>query len=69
MKYGKQEIKDLSDSQLISAFKYLDSLDQTRLEAAKNEKFKKMEFPPANPEFVKMRNEMHNEITTRKLVI
>jgi hypothetical protein len=69
MKYQGREIKDFEDAQLLASYKYLDGLEKKRLEAASHEKFKKMEFPPANPEFVQIKNEMYKEITTRKLEI
>ena len=80
MKYGLSEISELSDAKLIAALQNCRaSLDQRKL-ASEHVKFhkdreiagktvRKMEFPPINPQFVLMLDEILIEIEKRKLEV
>jgi hypothetical protein len=80
MKYGLSEISDLTNSELIGALQNCRaSLDQ-RKQASEHDKFhkdreidgktvRKMEFPPINPQFILMLDEILIEIEKRKLEV
>lgn len=71
MKFGLKEISELSDDELIAAHTICGQALTKRDEASKHEKFttgiKKMEFPSPNPEFIKMKNEIEQELKKREL--
>jgi hypothetical protein len=84
MRFGLKEISDLTDSELIGALQNCRaSLDQRKL-ASEHDKFhkdcevivngttktvRKMEFPPINPQFILMLDEILIEIEKRKLEV
>lgn len=69
MKYGNQEISDMGHWELAEAYNKIVNAEAERNEASKHDKFnngsKKMEFPPINPEFVKLKNEIEKELKKR----
>ncbi len=67
MKFNNKEISELEDSILLAARDQCGQILIDRVEAGKHEKFKKMPFPPPNPKFIEMKNEIENEIKKRKL--
>ena len=78
MKYRDKEISQLWDNELLAGYSSLLHQENERNKAASHEKFnkdrningrmvKKLEFPPANPAFLKLKQEMLNEINKRKL--
>lgn len=73
MKYFGRDIATLSDWELIIAYGNCEREDAKRAEASKHEKFTKvgkaMAFPTPNPEFLKIKTELLNEIKSRKLDI
>lgn len=69
MKYGIKEISELDDWTLTAAYDKCGQADKQRDEASKHEKFNKMEFPPINPQFTAMKNEIITEMKKRKLII
>lgn len=72
MKFGNKEISDLDDWSLIEANIQCGQTMAKRAEASKHEKFndgpKRMEFPPPNPAFIQMMNEIETEMKKRKLM-
>lgn len=72
MKYGIREISDLDDWTLLGAYDKCGQAERLRKKANAHEKFnddkKKMEFPPINPEFIKMKNEIEKELKKRNLI-
>lgn len=80
MKFGLKEISDLTDAELIGALQNCRaSLDKRKL-ASEHDKFnsdrevngktiRKMEFPPINPQFILMLDEILAEIEKRKLEV
>lgn len=71
MKFGDKEISELDDWALVIASEYCGQVMAKRNEASKHTKFndgpKRMEFPPPNPAFVQMMNEIENELKKRKI--
>ncbi len=78
MKYGSTEIKDMLDIELVQACLNMNNAEARRQRASNHEKFntdreidgklvKKMEFPPINPEFLKLKDALFNELNNRKL--
>lgn len=62
--------KPLSDYNLLELGEILTSLnvaEQKREEASKHEKFKKMKFPPINPEFLKLKEAVQLEIRKKQI--
>jgi hypothetical protein len=61
------DVGKLNDQELLLAYWSMLDAEQKRDEAAKNPKFEKMEFPPVNPEFVKLKNKIKTELDNRQL--
>lgn len=57
-KYSTDQLKNILAGLLLSISK--------RNEAASHEKFKKMEFPSLNPEFLNLKVEIEKELESRK---
>lgn len=72
MKYQLKEISELDDWFLIDAYDKCGQAEKQREEASKNPKFttdkKKMQFPPVNPKFIEMKNEIESEMKKRKII-
>jgi hypothetical protein len=78
MKYGDKEISELDDRVLIAAHHNCGQAQKLRDNASKHEKFnkdgwgtgnkKKLQFPPPNPNFTQMKNEIEAEMKKRKLI-
>ncbi len=72
MKYGDKNIADLDDWSLTAAHHNCGQAQKLRDKAKEHPKFndenKKMEFPPINPKFNEMKNEIENEMRKRKLL-
>lgn len=74
MNYGTKPISELDDWALTIAYDKCRQAEKQRDEANKHPKFnsddkkKKMEFPPINPQFTTMKNEIENEMKKRKLI-
>lgn len=71
MKYLDKEIKDYSLWDLQGIKTSLKAAEAKREEASKHEKFTKtdgkaMEFPPPNPNFIKLKSAIEEEIASRK---
>lgn len=73
-----KEIKDLSDMELVQAHNTCVVQEHSRLEASQHEKFNKdrtingkkilkMEFPPINENFLKLKQALETEINKRGL--
>lgn len=75
MKYSNKEIADLSDTELIEASQHIlnmhDEFHKKRgwdyLEKRKNRKINSP-IPPANPNFIALKEAIKNELDKRKLV-
>ncbi len=73
MKYYNREISDLHDLALLQAYQNCEKIEEARLEASKHRKFDKNNsknvgaFPPPNPAFIELKNELKSEIEKRKL--
>jgi len=70
-----KEISELDDWTLTEAYNNCGQAERQREKASQHTKFnadtdkrKKMEFPPINPQFVKMKNEIEIEMKKRKLI-
>ena len=61
------DIPNLFDEQLIAVFDSYNAAILKRWEASSHPKFNKMPFPPPNPEFLKLLNEIKLEIEKRKI--
>lgn len=61
------DVSSLSDSELLATYWNILEAEQRRINAAKNPKFQTMEFPPVNPEFVKLKNAIKTELDNRQL--
>ena len=63
---------DLDDWTLIAAWDNCGQVLKQRAEASKHPKFnngpKRMEFPPPNPAFIEMMNEIEKEMKKRKII-
>lgn len=68
MKYNGKELSDFSSDQLSAILKHMQDAEAKREEVRSHEKFKKMEFPPINPEFLKIKIAIEEEIRNRKNV-
>lgn len=68
MKLGNKEISALTDQELIAAYNNCGQVEKQRDEASKHEKFKKMEFPPPNPAYIKLKEAIVEEMNKRKLL-
>lgn len=71
MKYLEKEIKDYSLWDLQAIKTSLEAAEAKREEASKHEKFtrtdgKAMAFPPPNPNFIKLKSAIEEEIASRK---
>lgn len=62
MKYLGKELSEYSLQELTNILNHLNEQLASRAEASLHEKFKKMEFPPVNPEFTKLKNEIEKVI-------
>lgn len=82
MKWGTKEIVDMHSLELIQAYSTCLAQEKTREVASKHDKFtkdrkdlatgkeiKKMEFPPPNPLFLKVKQELINELNKRNIQI
>jgi hypothetical protein len=80
VKYHLTEISDLLDADLLGALQSCKAALTLRQRASEHDKFnidreidgktvKKMEFPPVNPQFTLMYNEILAEIEKRKLEV
>ncbi len=67
MQFNNKEILELSNDELKNAHANCNKILDDRKLASEHEKFKKMPFPPPNPKFIEMKNEIENEIKKRKL--
>ena len=63
------KLSELTNEQLIATFDSYNAALLKRWEASAHPKFQKMPFPPPNPEFLKLFNEVKLEIEKRKLEI
>lgn len=72
MKYGIREINELDDWTLLTAYDKCGQAERQRKKASEHDKFnvgnKKLDFPPINPEFVNMKNEIEKELKKRNLL-
>lgn len=72
MKYHLTEVSELDDWTLTIAYENCNKAEKQREEASKHPKFnvgnKRMEFPPVNPEFIKLKNEIIDEMKKRELI-
>lgn len=72
MKYGIKEISELDDWILTAAYDKCGQAEKQREQASKHSKFndgaKNMDFPPINPQFTAMKNEIELEMKKRKLI-
>lgn len=72
MNYGNKPISELDNWSLTIAYDNCNKAEKQREEASKHPKFnegnKKMEFPPINPEFVNLKNEITAEMKKRELI-
>ena len=71
MKYGIKEISDLSDTELIEASQRIVSM-HGEFSKKRNTwdylaKRKTRDVPPANPNFVTLKNEIETELNKRKI--
>lgn len=80
MKYQCIDIGSMWDNQLISAYQNCQHQRKEREKASSHEKFnkdrminnrivKKMDFPPINPAFAELEQNLLNEINKRKLKV
>lgn len=67
MNYLGKPLKDYFTSQLRSILSGLQAAENKRNAAASHEKFKKMEFPSPNPEFLNLKAEIEKELKSRNL--
>ena len=71
MKYADVEIKDLSDLALIQATQHCEQILKNRQDLASHPKFndpaKKLAFPPPNPNFLKLLQELKTELASRDI--
>lgn len=58
---------DLTNEQLIATYDSYNAALLKRWEASSHPKFNKMPFPPPNPEFLKILDEIKLEIEKRKI--
>lgn len=68
MKHAGKELSEFPLDQLTAILKSMQDAEAKRVEASKHEKFKKMPFPPANPEFLNLRIAIEEEIRKRENV-
>lgn len=72
MKFGATEICEMTDWALTAAHHNCGQVIKQRENASKHSKFnddkKKLEFPPINPKFTEIKNEIENEMKKRKLL-
>ena len=61
------KISDLTNEQLLATYNSYSAALLKRWEASAHPKFQKMAFPPPNPEFIKLFDEIKLEIEKRKL--
>lgn len=76
MQYNNRDIDQLLDTELIQICKSVNETLAKRNAASKHDKFnknigtkKKMEFPPINPEYLKLKNALFDELNKRKLTL
>lgn len=75
MKYDHRDVTELGDLELVQAYQNCRSAEKKRETASKHHKFDKVknpnaiEFPPINPEFLKLKDEVHNEMLKRGLEV
>lgn len=68
MNHVGKPISDYSLEQLSAILKSLEDAEAKREEARKHPKFQKMAFPSINPEFLKLKIAIEEEIRKRKNV-
>lgn len=66
MTYGDRELETYDLWALGEILQKLLEAEQKRDKASKHPKFLKMEFPPPNPEFLKLKNEVEKEIRKKQ---
>jgi hypothetical protein len=72
MIYKDKEISDFTDQELADTIDELVSAEAIREEASKHHKFDKinnnkaLEFPPINPEYLKLKDAINSELESRK---
>lgn len=66
MNYLSKPISDLDLWALGEILSSLKAAEEKREAASKHEKFKKMEFPPPNPEFLKLKSAIELEIRKKQ---
>ena len=66
MNYHGKDLSTFFTSQLEAILGGLQDAENKRNEASKHEKFRKMPFPPPNPEFLKLKSAIEEEIRKRK---
>ncbi len=66
--YKGKDLADFSEWELELAMKEFIDAEDKRAQASQHEKFGegKMEFPPPNPEYLKLKSEIEKEIESRK---
>lgn len=64
--YKGKALKDYTLWELGDILTSLNAAETRRQEASTNPKFEKMEFPPINPNFVKLKNQVELEIGNKQ---
>lgn len=64
--YNGKPLSAYELSELITIGKNLKDAEAKREEASKHPKFQKMQFPPPNPEFLKLKNAVIEEIRKKQ---
>ena len=65
---GNKKPSEIDDTSLLAAYAHCEQLIAQRNEASKHDKFKSMSFPPPNPTFITMMNNIESELRNRKLL-
>lgn len=74
MIYAGQEIEKMLDIELIQHLKRFELAEQKRLQASQHNKFtrtdgKAIKLPDVNPEYLKIKNDLMNELNKRNLTL
>lgn len=65
---GNKKVSELTDEQLKAVYANCGQVEKKRVEAAKHDKFNKIQFPQINPNFIKLKNDLKSELEKRKLI-